>query len=136
MADTAAHLIDRASPRLDGPCPPVDEYQQTFLSADATPIGPTAARIAIGVHTDTVAQQAALVDFAKNSAAEFTRDISEVLLVPMTLENDHLAGKGLFRAGDVAAPFALMRPAGDALAIVLYVAVAFGALGYVLLYLA
>ncbi|TMB90977.1 MAG: hypothetical protein E6J45_07545, partial [Chloroflexi bacterium] len=45
-----------------GPCPPVDEYQQTFLSADATPIGPTAARIAIGVHTDTVAQQAALVD--------------------------------------------------------------------------
>jgi hypothetical protein len=47
-------------------------------------------------------QQAALVDFAKNSAAEFTKDISEVLLVPMTLDNDHLAGKGVFQAGDVA----------------------------------
>jgi heme/copper-type cytochrome/quinol oxidase subunit 3 len=34
----------------------------------------------------------------------------------------------------VAAPFALMRPAGDALAIVLYAAIALGALGYVLLY--
>jgi hypothetical protein len=38
--------------------------------------------------------------------------------------------------GDVAAPFELIRPAGDALAVVLYTTVAFGALGYVLLYLA
>ena len=34
--------------------------------------------------------------------ATVTRDISEVKLVPMTLENDHLAGKGVFQAGDVA----------------------------------
>jgi heme/copper-type cytochrome/quinol oxidase subunit 3 len=38
--------------------------------------------------------------------------------------------------GDIAAPFELMRPAGDAFAVVLYVAVAFGVLGYVLLFLA
>lgn len=36
--------------------------------------------------------------------------------------------------GDVGAPFALMRPAGDAFAVVLYVAIAFGVLGYVLLF--
>jgi heme/copper-type cytochrome/quinol oxidase subunit 3 len=36
--------------------------------------------------------------------------------------------------GDVSAPFALMRPAGDALAIVLSIAIGFGILGYVLLY--
>ena len=43
-------------------CPPVDEYRQTFLTADTTPINPDQARIAVGVHTDTVAQQAKLVD--------------------------------------------------------------------------
>jgi heme/copper-type cytochrome/quinol oxidase subunit 3 len=37
-------------------------------------------------------------------------------------------------SGDVSAPFAVMRPAGDAFAIVLSVAIAFGILGYVLLY--
>ncbi len=39
-------------------------------------------------------------------------------------------------ASDIAAPFEVMRPAGDAFAVVLYVTVAFGALGYVLLFLA
>ncbi|HET8672993.1 MAG TPA: hypothetical protein VFL87_05125 [Thermoleophilaceae bacterium] len=38
--------------------------------------------------------------------------------------------------GDIAAPFEVMRPSGDALALVLYVAIAFGVLGYILLYLA
>lgn len=37
---------------------------------------------------------------------------------------------------DVAAPFAVMRPSGDALAIVLYIAIGFGVLGYILLYVA
>jgi heme/copper-type cytochrome/quinol oxidase subunit 3 len=37
---------------------------------------------------------------------------------------------------DVAAPFELIRPAGDAFAVVLYVAIAFGVLGYILLYVA
>jgi heme/copper-type cytochrome/quinol oxidase subunit 3 len=38
--------------------------------------------------------------------------------------------------GQIAAPFELIRPAGDAFAVVLYVLVAFGVLGYVLLYVA
>jgi heme/copper-type cytochrome/quinol oxidase subunit 3 len=38
--------------------------------------------------------------------------------------------------GDIAAPFEVMRPSGDALALVLYVTIAFGVLGYILLYLA
>lgn len=50
----------------------------------------------------TEEQQTALVEFAKSAAEEFTRDVSEVKLVSMSLENDHLAGKGVFRAGDVA----------------------------------
>lgn len=37
-------------------------------------------------------------------------------------------------SGDVAAPFAVMRPAGDALGIVLNLTIAFGALAFVLLY--
>jgi len=39
-------------------------------------------------------------------------------------------------SGDIAAPFELMRPAGDAFAIALYTAVAFGVLGWILLYAA
>jgi heme/copper-type cytochrome/quinol oxidase subunit 3 len=38
--------------------------------------------------------------------------------------------------GDVSAPFAVMRPSGDAFAIVLAVTILFGILGYVLLYVA
>jgi heme/copper-type cytochrome/quinol oxidase subunit 3 len=38
--------------------------------------------------------------------------------------------------GDIAAPFELMRPAGDAASVVLYMTVAFGVLGYILLYVA
>jgi heme/copper-type cytochrome/quinol oxidase subunit 3 len=38
--------------------------------------------------------------------------------------------------GHIAAPFELMRPAGDALAVVLYVAIGFGVLGSILLYVA
>jgi heme/copper-type cytochrome/quinol oxidase subunit 3 len=36
--------------------------------------------------------------------------------------------------GDIAAPFEVIRPAGDAFAVVLYTAVLFGVIGYVLLY--
>lgn len=48
------------------------------------------------------AQQAALVDFAKDSAKDFTQHVVEVVPVAMTLENDHLAGKGLFAADKLA----------------------------------
>jgi hypothetical protein len=50
----------------------------------------------------TEEQQAALVEFAKSAAEEFTKEVREVKLVSMSLENDHLAGKGVFHAGDVA----------------------------------
>ena len=43
------------------PCPPIDEYQQLFLTKDATPITPTAARIVVGVHTTSVADQSRLI---------------------------------------------------------------------------
>ncbi len=36
--------------------------------------------------------------------------------------------------GDIAAPFELMRPAGDAFAVVLYTTLVFGIIGYVMLY--
>jgi heme/copper-type cytochrome/quinol oxidase subunit 3 len=36
--------------------------------------------------------------------------------------------------GDIAAPFEVIRPAGDAFAVVLYIAVLFGIIGYVILY--
>ena len=50
-------------------CPPVDEYQQVFLTTDSSPIKPDQARIAIGVHTDTVAEQAKLVDSLQRDIA-------------------------------------------------------------------
>ncbi len=51
------------------PCPPIDEYQQLFLTKDATPITPTAARIAVGVHTTSVAEQAKLIDALRADVA-------------------------------------------------------------------
>lgn len=51
------------------PCPAVDEYQQRFLSADSSPIDPNAARIALGVHTASVADQAALVGAVQQEVA-------------------------------------------------------------------
>jgi hypothetical protein len=48
------------------------------------------------------AQQAALVAFVKATAKEYTQDVVKVQSVPMTLENNHLAGRGKFTAGDVA----------------------------------
>jgi hypothetical protein len=48
------------------------------------------------------AQQAALVEFVKSAAKEYTQHVVKVQPVAMTLENNHLSGKGLFAAGDVA----------------------------------
>ncbi|MGH7686852.1 MAG: MMPL family transporter, partial [Candidatus Dormibacteria bacterium] len=44
------------------PCPPVDEFQQRFISTDSGPIDPTAGRIALGVRASSVADEARLVD--------------------------------------------------------------------------
>jgi hypothetical protein len=49
------------------------------------------------------AQQAALVSFVKESAKDLVGDVQTVHRAPMALSNDHLAGQGTFKAGDVAA---------------------------------
>lgn len=51
------------------PCPAIDEYQLRFLTADSTPIDPGSARIALGVHSNTVAEQSRLV-------ASLTKDVA------------------------------------------------------------
>jgi hypothetical protein len=50
----------------------------------------------------TSPQRDALVAFAKDSAKEFTQDVVRVDAAPMYLDNDHLAGKGTFTAGEIA----------------------------------
>jgi hypothetical protein len=47
-------------------------------------------------------QQAALVDFARHSAKGVLGTVQTVKSVPLSLSNDHLAGKGVFKAGDLA----------------------------------
>jgi hypothetical protein len=48
-------------------------------------------------------QQAALIDFARKSAKGVIGTVQTVKSVPLSLSNDHLAGKGVFKAGDLAA---------------------------------
>jgi predicted RND superfamily exporter protein len=43
-------------------CPPVDEFQQRFITTDTSPIDPNAARIALGVRATSVSDEAHLVD--------------------------------------------------------------------------
>jgi hypothetical protein len=51
----------------------------------------------------TPEQQAALIDFVKDSAKEVIGSVKTVKRVPLSLKNDHLAGKGVLKAGDLAA---------------------------------
>lgn len=43
-------------------CPPVDEFQQRFITTDTSPIDPNAARLALGVRAGSVSDEARLVD--------------------------------------------------------------------------
>jgi hypothetical protein len=61
----------------------------------------------------TPEQKDALVAFAKSSAEEYTKNVSDVLCVPISLENDHVDSKGVFRAGDVAKIETRALKAGD-----------------------
>ncbi len=47
-------------------------------------------------------QQTALEAFVRETAAVYTKDVRKVLAVPISLENDHLAGRGVFLAGNIA----------------------------------
>lgn len=59
-------LLSRALVGPIGPdtqaCPPVDEFQQRFITTDTTSIDPNVARIALGVHATSVSEEARLVD--------------------------------------------------------------------------
>jgi hypothetical protein len=47
-------------------------------------------------------QRDALVAFVKDAAKEYTQHVVRIDAAPMTLDNDHLAGRGLFAAGKLA----------------------------------
>jgi hypothetical protein len=47
-------------------------------------------------------QKAALVDFVKDSAPELTKDLRKIESASISLTNDHLSGKGVFKAGMLA----------------------------------
>jgi hypothetical protein len=50
----------------------------------------------------TARQQTALIDFVKHTAIDVIGSVQTVKRVPISLSNDHLAGKGVFKAGEVA----------------------------------
>jgi hypothetical protein len=52
--------------------------------------------------TATADQRQALVAFVKEAAPHLTENVLQVAAAPIKLENDHLAGVGVFSAGDVA----------------------------------
>lgn len=47
-------------------------------------------------------QRDALIGFVKETAKDFTKNVINVVSAPITLENDHLEGKGVFSAGKLA----------------------------------
>ena len=47
-------------------------------------------------------QRQALLAFARDSAGDLARDVVRVQAVPFELTNDHITGRGLFKAGRVA----------------------------------
>jgi hypothetical protein len=47
-------------------------------------------------------QQAALIEFVKESAPELTKELLKIEAAPISLTNDHLTGKGVFTAGKLA----------------------------------
>ena len=47
-------------------------------------------------------QQRALIEFVKDSAQRLTGNVKKVQAVPFKLENDHLDGRGVFSAGELA----------------------------------
>ncbi|MBV8445420.1 MAG: MMPL family transporter, partial [Candidatus Dormibacteraeota bacterium] len=77
-------------------CPPVDEYQDSFLTTDASPINPDASRIVIGVHAASVADEARLVDGLKQDVSSPPSGITATptgLAVLATTAYDNLVGR-------------------------------------------
>lgn len=51
----------------------------------------------------TEEQQVALVDFVRETAGTYTREVQKIEQAPIVLENDHDTARGVFKAGKVAA---------------------------------
>lgn len=50
----------------------------------------------------TEEQQKALIDFVKTKAGKLAEDVVRVEEIEISLTNDHVSGKGIFKAGDLA----------------------------------
>lgn len=50
----------------------------------------------------TDAQHAALVSFVRDTAKDLAADVARIDRVPLELKNDHVSGKGTFKAGEIA----------------------------------
>jgi uncharacterized membrane protein YdfJ with MMPL/SSD domain len=78
------------------PCPAVDKYQRTFLTADSAPIDPKAARIVLGIDSPSIAEEAKLIDSLRNEVAAGTAGISAAptgVPVLAAAAHDTLAGR-------------------------------------------
>ncbi|GAB4141771.1 MAG: hypothetical protein Tsb009_11690 [Planctomycetaceae bacterium] len=53
-------------------------------------------------HKATPEQKKALVAFVKDSAKKLTVNVQKIQSIPMSLSNNHLDGKGMFKAGKLA----------------------------------
>ncbi len=56
-------------PTSTQPCPAIDKYLNSWLTADTTPIDPTSARIVVGVQSTSIADEARLIDSIRNEIA-------------------------------------------------------------------
>jgi predicted RND superfamily exporter protein len=78
------------------PCPAVDKYRQTFISQDAGPINPTTARIALGVVSTSVADEAKLVASLRTEVSNAPEGLSATptgLAVLATTAYDNIVGR-------------------------------------------
>ncbi len=77
--------------------------QGTLGSDGVFPMKPGKTAAVIIVDEKASAEQRdALIAFVKHSAAEYTKNVINVVSAPITLENDHLEGVGVFSAGKLA----------------------------------
>jgi len=75
----------------------------TLGETDVFPMKPGKIKSVVLVDSKASAQQRdALLAFVKESVGKLMGKTCEIRPVPMTLENDHLEGRGVFKAGDVA----------------------------------
>jgi predicted RND superfamily exporter protein len=78
------------------PCPAVDKYRNTFISNDGGPINPDSARIALGVNSPSVADEAKLVDSLRGEVTTAPNGLTAAptgLAVLATTAYDNIVGR-------------------------------------------